>query len=129
MPMANLLRAVLLSLLLLSLSQLPAQSTNAAFQLNDEKGVPVRFANIEIIQVPDSVNRFQQSTDSSGRAVFQLLQSRPYQVRITAIGHESLSIALTITRDNPVYTYMLITQSKAMTGVVVTASRPVIRQE
>jgi iron complex outermembrane receptor protein len=106
-----------------------AQSTRVTIKVNAAANEPVSFATVTILSVPDTVNQQQRITDSAGTVIFQLEQSRPYRIRVTSINYAQQEKAITIKGDNPVYTFTIQEVGKSLSGVVVTASRPIMRQE
>jgi len=120
--------AVLFFLFSLSLSA-AAQPTNVTFKITNAQGAPQPFATVTVSQVPDSVRKEEKLTDSSGAAVFVLLQNRPYRVQATAAEYAPAELTLTLKGDNPVYTLVLEAKATSLSTVVVTASRPLLRQE
>jgi hypothetical protein len=106
-----------------------AQSTNVTFKIINARNEPVPFATITVMSVPDTVNQQQRLTDSTGTAVFVLVQTKPYRVQVSSVNYTAQEKTLTVRSDNPVYTYTLQEAAKSLGGVVVTATRPVMRQE
>ena len=106
-----------------------AQTTQVTFKIANVTNEPIPFATVTVIAVPDTVRKQQKLTDSTGAVVFQLEQYKPYRIQITSINYNTLEKALTISGDNPIYSYTLQETAKSLGGVVVTATRPVMRQE
>ncbi|HYH14621.1 MAG TPA: outer membrane beta-barrel protein, partial [Flavisolibacter sp.] len=119
----------LIVLILISFTTINAQSTRVTFKITNPKSESIPFATVTVIAVPDTVNKQQHVTDSTGTAVFQLQQSKPYRIEVTSVNYSLLEKALTVKGDNPVYTYVLQEAAKSLGGVVVTATRPIMRQE
>ncbi len=115
--------------LLLVTSFVAAQETTATFKLKNSKGEAVPFATVTLINAPDSINRKTATSDSTGAVSFIVLQSRPYRVQAAAVGHLQLEKAITIKGDNPFYELVMQEISGSLAAVVVTSSRPVMRQE
>ncbi len=122
-------RTLTLISLLLSFSFAFAQQTNVSFHLTNSKKESLAFATVVVISVPDTVNRQSKVTDSTGRVSFQLLNGRPYMVRISSVNYEPIEKNITIKGDNPVYNFVAKEMRKSLAGVVVTATRPIMRQE
>ncbi|MGV3656718.1 MAG: outer membrane beta-barrel protein [Chitinophagaceae bacterium] len=106
-----------------------AQQTRVTFKVLNAQGAPQPFATVTVINVPDSVNKEEKLADSSGAAVFQLLQDRPYRVQASAAEYAPAEMTLTVKGDNPVYTLVVEAKATSLSTVVVTASRPLLRQE
>jgi iron complex outermembrane receptor protein len=110
-------------------SQANAQETTVRFKVTGTKNEPVPFATVTVVSVPDTVHRQEKVADSTGSVSFQLLQSRPYLVRVSAVNAKPLEKSLTIKGDNPLYTLIAEPISKSLKGVVITANKPLMRQE
>lgn len=119
----------MLLLSLLGTGSLRAQTTNVTFQVTNAARQPLPFATVTVIPVPDTVHQQQQLSDSSGSAVFRLLQERPYRVRITLVNYTPVEKSITVRGDNPLFTFVAEQQTTTLSNVVVTATRPLIRQE
>src|SRR5947207_1148721 len=109
--------------------QSPARETNVTFRITNASKEPVAFATIAVISVPDTVHKQQQITDTSGLSVFRLSEGRPYLVRISSIAYNAIEKSITIKSFNPIFNFTLARGSKSLAKVVVTASKPLMRQE
>src|SRR4051812_17856196 len=67
-------------------AQLPKE-TNVHIRILNTAREPVSFATIIILNVPDTIHKQQQITDSNGVALFKLIPMRPYIFRISAINY------------------------------------------
>lgn len=106
-----------------------AQQVPVAIKVVSNKNETVSFATVSILSVPDSAEKQQQIADSAGVAKFTLLQNRPYLIRISSINFLLLEKSITVKGDRPQYTFQLEPVSKSMNNVVITANRPLMRQE
>lgn len=118
-----------LALFLLGFTQLKAQQTTVRFKITDPKNEPVPFATVVVIAVPDTVHQQTKTTDATGMVSFQLFQSRPYTIKISSVNFQPLEKKITITDDNPLFNFILKPSSSTLNNVVVTATRPLTRQE
>jgi len=118
---------VCLGMLLIALVTLP--QTPVTIKLLNNKKEPVASATVSIIPVPDTVNKVQKVTDSSGSAVFSLMKDRPYKVEITSVGYQSIEKSFIVRNDNAVFGFSLIEISKSLAKVEVVAKKPLMRQE
>lgn len=123
------LRSLLLIHFLLICIALSAQETTVVISIQNEEGKPLPFATVAVLGVPDSTTRQQGITDSSGKVAFVLIQGKPYRVQSTLTEYTTAERGITVKGDAPQYTLVLTTQAKSLAGVVVSASRPLIRQE
>lgn len=106
-----------------------AQETTVRFKINNQKGEPLSFTTVVVISVPDTVHKQTKITDSAGMVSFQLLQSRPYLLRISSASYQTIEKKITITTDNPLFNITLQPIASTLKNVVVTATRPLTRQE
>ena len=106
---------------------LSAQQTSVTFKLLNDKGAPLPFATVSVRGVPDSTTQQQGLTDSSGAVSFSLWLGKPYRVQATLTEYAPLEQTLVIKEGQ--YTLTLTPVSKSLATVVVSASRPLIRQE
>ena len=116
-------------LLFCSAFQVQGQLTTVRIKVSNQKHEAVPFATVTIISVPDTVNQEQKVSDSTGTSYFQLQQGRPYKVHITSVNYQPLDKNITVKGDNPLYSFIVEPVSANLTGVVVTATRPLMRQE
>ncbi len=115
--------------LVLISSAVLAQQTRVGFKVMNSKNEGLPFATVTVLSVPDTMNKVQQLTDSSGLVYFTLFVSRPYKVFISAVEYAPVQKAITIKGDNPTYKIIVETISKSLRGVVVTSRKPIMRQE
>ncbi|MEJ7912819.1 MAG: outer membrane beta-barrel protein [Chitinophagaceae bacterium] len=106
-----------------------AQETTQRFQVKDWNGKNLAYATVLLIGVPDSTTRQEKGTDSSGSVSFTLTQGKPYRVEVSLVGYTLLQKAFTAKGDNSLYTLVLAENTRSLAAVVVTANRPVMRQE
>lgn len=106
-----------------------AQETTVRFQINNQKNQPVSFATIEVLPIPDTARKQNAVSDSNGVVSLVLLQAKPYIIRISAVNYKNLEKNITVKGDNPLYNFILNESSETLSNVVVTAVRPLMRQE
>ena len=116
-------------LLLISLASDAQQQTTITIKIHNTSKEPLAYATVQLISVPDTTNQEQKISDTSGVVKFTVTLERPYLVRITSVNYEPLEKAITIKADNAVYLFTVEPLSKSLNAVVVTSSRPLIRQE
>jgi iron complex outermembrane recepter protein len=121
---------LLLSCLSLFLSVFAlAQELPVKFTVVGSKGEPLAAATVTIVPAADSMAKKNGIADSAGTIVFNLLQNSLYTVRVSSINYESLEKNITIKGEKPVFKLVAQPLSKSMSSVVVTARRPLMRQE
>src|SRR3982751_4778542 len=84
-------------------SQVQAQLTTVRIKVTNQKQETVSFATVIILSVPDTIHQQQRVSDSTGVSSFQLLQGKPYRVRITSVNYQPLEKSITIKGDDPLY--------------------------
>ena len=128
--MRNRFTCLLISLLFFSFSTyVQAQETPVHLKLRNEQHEAVIFATVSATDADDTLQKKQSLTDSSGSVVFQLQQGRRYIIRCATLGYQPLEKNITVRGAAPVFTYTLMAISKTMSGIVVTATKPLMRQE
>jgi hypothetical protein len=61
--------------------------------------------------------------------LFRLYQTRPYRIRVTSVNYQPLEKNITIKGDNPTLTLVVNKAEQSLSSVVVTASKPLMRQD
>ena len=128
MPSHRLLILFLLSFFVFSIA-LRAQDIEVHIRVATAKAEPLAYATISVIGVPDTTQRQQKSADSSGTASFSLRPGRSYLVRFSATGYQPFEKSILVKGDHPQYSFVAQPASNALGNVVITASRPLMRQE
>jgi iron complex outermembrane recepter protein len=116
-------------LLLISIASDAQQQTTVTFKILNTNKEPLAYATVQLISVPDTVNKQEKISDTTGVVLFSVLLERPYLVRITSANYEPIEKAITIKSDNAVYNFTAQPLSKSLTAVVVTSTKPLMRQE
>src|SRR4051812_39864983 len=91
-----------------------AQETAVRFQVRNAANEPVGYSTVTVISVPDTVHRVEKTADSTGLAVFQLVQGHPYLVRVTSVSYRASEKSITIKGDNPLYPLRLEPSSSSL---------------
>ncbi len=119
---------VTLSFLLLVNAALFAQPRRVTIAVKNTTGQPLASATVSAIAASDSLQKNQRVTDSSGVAVFQLEQGAQFFIRVSSIGFSDAEKKIVVTGDNR-FLITMNNSSTTLSGVVVTATRPLMRQE
>jgi hypothetical protein len=106
-----------------------AQQTNVFIKVINPSKEPIPSATVTVVSVPDTIHQQTNITDSSGTISFQLVPQHPYIVRVSSVNYRPLERNITVKGDNPIFTFTLEPASKSLSNVVVTATRPLMRQE
>lgn len=102
-----------------------AQQVTIAVTANNK---PVTAATIVAMSATDTVKKIQRVTDTSGKAVFNVVKGEKYIIRASSIGYLAAEKGITVTGNN-FFAIALKQTSATLAGVVVTSSRPLMRQE
>jgi iron complex outermembrane receptor protein len=92
----------------------------------NQKREPVAFASFTVINRLDSTQVFKQVADSSGKIVVTLKKEGQYSINITSVNYQPLEKGITITGTQTVFSFGLEPLGKTLTGVVVTAQKPLV---
>lgn len=106
-----------------------AQEVPVKFSVVGAKGEPLGAATVTVASANDTASKQTKMADSLGRVVFNLQQNSLYIVRASSVNYEPLQINITVKGDAPQFRLVVKSFSKALNTVVVTARRPLIRQE
>ena len=105
------------------------KETSVKIKVLNAQKEPLAFATVSLLPLPDSISKIEKVTDSNGVAVFTLLLSRPYILRASSVNYQTAQRNITIKGDNPNYSITLTRNSSALADVVVTARKPLMRQD
>ncbi|HEX8315929.1 MAG TPA: hypothetical protein VF609_13100, partial [Flavisolibacter sp.] len=106
-----------------------AQDIPVKMTIVGPKGEPLGAATIVVIPAADTAARQTKMADTAGIVVFQLQQNSLYKVQVSSVNYESLEKSFTVKGTSPAFRFVAQPVSKSLSGIVVTASRPLIRQE
>ena len=105
-----------------------AQQKNVTISVINKSKQPVPFATVSVFFAADSTTKFQKVTDSTGVTGFQLMQGGQYIIRASSVNFTTAEKKVVVTGNNT-FTITAIESSSTLRGVVVTATRPLMRQE
>ena len=105
-----------------------AQEKTIQFSVTGEKKEPVPFATVSVISVADTTHHQKKVSDSTGLVVFQLQQGLVYLVQISSVNYKPFEKTISI-KGNDNFSFKLQALSSSMGNVVITATRPIMRQE
>ncbi len=105
-----------------------AQQASVTIKIINNKREVVPFASVTITSVKDSLQTFNKVSDSAGVAVFTLAHEQ-YIVSISSVNYAPLKKGIMVKNDRQSFLFIVDAVSKSLQGVVVTASRPIMRQE
>jgi hypothetical protein len=116
-------------LLLLFAHQLKAQETPVNIKVINARSGPVPFVTLKAFPATDSSQSIQKATDSSGWVVFHLQQNIHYIIRVTSSNFQPVEKRITVKGTKPIFEITVEDAAKTLSNVVVTASKPLMRQE
>lgn len=117
-----------LLLLMFSLMPILAGATSVRILVSDTGNSPLPGATVQLIHQHDSTVVYG-ITDQRGTASFDRLNPGTFRLIISYIGFETLEETLVITRDQLRFEFQLRDDILSLGEFVVTARRPLIRQE
>jgi hypothetical protein len=109
--------------------RLLAQEMPITIKVINQKREAVAFASIKITNHPDTLKVEEKVADSNGVAVFKLLKDGKYSVGITSVNYQPIEKGITISGNQSVYSFQADPLPKSLRGVVVTAQKPLMKQE
>src|SRR5688500_7961714 len=107
-------------------SSILVQQTRVSFKVVNNKSEGFPFVTVCVVSVPDTINKVERITDSTGFAYFSLIAGRPYKIIVSAVEFVPVVKAITVKGDNPVYTIVVETLSTSLGTVVVNSRRPIM---
>lgn len=107
---------------------LSAQDIPTTLRIRNQKNEPVPYATITVVNRADSSKVSEKVADSTGVAKFGLEKGQ-YLVRISTVNYLPLEKGITISTRSTNFTIPLEPLPKTLRSVVVTAQKPLMRQE
>ena len=86
-------------------SQAHLPKTEVTIKVINKQSQPVLSATVKVVPLNDSLHYFEKITDSSGIAIFDLLQAGHYKVTVTSVNYSLVQKGITI-KNNPVIFYI-----------------------
>ncbi len=106
-----------------------AQQADVKIRVVNPKNEPVPFATLQLIPVADSTQSQQKVSDSSGTVTFMANQGAQYLVRFSSVNYLPAEKGITVKGASALFTLTAEPENKKLNAIVVTASKPVMRQE
>lgn len=119
----------LFSLLLFFSFAVTAQQKNITIKILGPKNESVAHATITVTNRFDSLQRYTQTADSTGTAVFTLSADAQYIASVSAINYTATEKGFRTTNNQVLFRFVLQPETQTMEGVTVTAAKPLMRQE
>lgn len=105
-----------------------AQDITISIRVTNHKKEPVAFASIKVTSRADSLLSVTEITDSIGMAKFVLAKGQ-YTVRISSVNYQEIEKGITLGDAATSFHFETEPAGKTMETVVVTAQKPLMRQE
>ncbi len=109
--------------------QLKAQDIPVTLKAINKKNEGIPFATFTVTKRTDSLLTQNKTADSTGRAVFNLQNETQYIVRITSVNYQPAEKGINISGNQRTFVFTAEPLSKTLSGVTVTSSKPLMRQE
>ena len=110
-------------------SKIRAQEIPVTFKVINQKKAPVAFATVSVVNRADTLQSKKEVSDSNGVVIFNLQKGNQYTVTISSVNYQSLEKGITVSSNQNSFTFSLENLAKTLSGVVVTSSKPLMRQE
>ncbi len=105
-----------------------AQESTVSIKVINQKKEPVPYSTIKIVNRLDSAAAYTKVADSAGKATFNLKFGQ-YSVAVSAVNYQPKEKGITLSTNTAVFQYLLEPASKTLEAAVVTAKRPLMKQE
>ena len=105
-----------------------AQKTDVTIHLVTVKKEPIPYASVSVTGVKDSTFHLSNVSDTTGTVVFNLEEGQ-YTLSISSANYAASKKGINVKNPHPSFYLIGENLSKTLTGVTVSATRPVIRQE
>lgn len=121
----------LLAFLFIASLSVKAQETDVPIVVRvlDHKGNPIPQATVTITDHFDSTKVIRQVADSKGEVAISLKKQGRYVINVTAVEQQPKQKGITITGEQKSFNITLEPEPQTMKAVVVTAQKPLIKQE
>jgi hypothetical protein len=106
-----------------------AQNVPVKITVVGSKSEPLGAASIIVTLATDSNTKQTKLADTAGVATFELKQNGLYRIQVSSVNYEPLERNITVTGNAPAFRFVAQPITKSLTGVLVTARRPLMRQE
>jgi iron complex outermembrane recepter protein len=98
-------------------------------KISNQKGEPLAFATITIINRIDSTQKISKTSDSSGIARFDLTKNNQYTVRITSINYQPVEKGISTSGNQTTFHFITDALGKTLETALVTSKKPLMTQE
>lgn len=123
------IRLLLLILFIFSSSSVWCQQVRVTLNSVNNAGEAVGFSTVVVMPLADTLDKTTKLSDSTGTVVFNLLENQLYVIRISSVNYEDLEKSINLKPGENNFRFELKPLTRSMSQVVITATRPLIRQE
>lgn len=109
--------------------QVTAQTISVTIKVTNQKKEPLIYATISVINRADSSQIIKKVADSSGKATFQLVKNGQYTISITSVNYQPIEKGILVLGNQNLFSFVAERLPKTMDAAVVTAKKPLMRQE
>jgi iron complex outermembrane receptor protein len=106
-----------------------AQDIPVTIKIINQKKEPVAFASVTVINRLDSTKTMKKVADSSGITHFELARNNQYTVLVSSVNYQPIEKGITVTGGQNFFSLVAEPVGKTMEAVVVTAKKPLMKQE
>jgi len=99
------------------------------FKIINVKKEPVPYSTVNVVSIVDTTKQMQNISDSTGSVLFELEEQQVYVVRISSVNYKPFEKTITIKQENENFVFTLQPASNKLSTVVITATKPLTRQE
>jgi iron complex outermembrane recepter protein len=112
----------------LCFSAFVVSAQSVTFTIKNKKGEPVPFATVVVKNIADSIVG-EKLTDSTGSVKFSLVTGSQYRVMISSVNYVGIEKGITFKNAGSIFNWILEQDAKTLNTVVVTSSKPLMRQD
>ena len=124
----NQMRIVLTTILTAFTTVICAQNIKTGIHVTDINYAPLSHATVGVVSKKDSTKTFNRITDTLGNTVISLSPGS-YRVKVEAIGYKTVEKSIVVATGQTRFNFPLSVDAKSMEGIVITARKPLMRQE
>ncbi|WP_121354275.1 outer membrane beta-barrel protein [Flavisolibacter nicotianae] len=106
-----------------------SQTVPVTVKITNQKGEPVSLATVTLVPAADTMAKQNFLSDSIGEVRADLQQNSLYSIRISSIEYASLEKNIAVKPGATLFRFVLQPVSKSLNNIVVTAKKPLMRQE
>lgn len=106
-----------------------AQEVSVKFNVVGAKNEPIGAATVTVLSAADTTSLQTKMADSAGRIAFTLQQNNLYIVKVSSVNYAPLQKNITVKGEAPSFRLTMQPAAKELYTVVITARKPLIRQE